>query len=156
MSDKQFWEAARPRLGDPGSFGVGPGPLSPAWPKPVAPKPSADPVEALAAELTKLRTECYAVQRTARSFVDLLVGYREIERLNVQFAEIRRMNAELHHPRFSKTVADWPEPVLPVGVVLSMRDLIAPLGLASAVCAAALAERETWFYQNAARERADG
>jgi len=88
---------------------------------------------------TRLRTallECYAHAREPWQFS--LVGRNEIDALNDDLVEIRRINAGLSHTYRSPAVARWPVPVFPPQILHARRDLVSVLQTATRIASTAL------------------
>ena len=133
-------------------FATGPGPLSPAWPKPVAPPPPDDEFLALADELIALRRACLRSLDPDQGTGPLLLDLGERARLNAALKALKARNADLPHYRRSAIAAGWPDPVLPAGVLFGPRDLISLLDTAARVAGEAAAERQ-WRREEARAAR---
>lgn len=127
-------------------FALGPGPLSPAWPKVEAPPAPDDALAALGAQLHALRLACLAALRDDEHKVPLWLSVAERRRLAEAFAAVRALNAMLPHQKISSEVAGWPDPVLPEGALFGARDLLGLLGTAAHVVACAEDRRKAAAY----------
>jgi hypothetical protein len=87
----------------------------------------------------RLRTtllECYAHRREPWQFS--IVGRNEIDQLNDDLAEVRRINAGLGHLYRSPAIARWPVPVFPPRVLHAKGDLIGVLQSATRLTSTAM------------------
>lgn len=135
----------RPRL-EPSNHGVGPGPLSPYWRvEPDAPQPT-EPLAILTRELETFRAECVAAVRNIENVGVSPIARNEVEWLNTRLVEVQRLNAGLTRNRRSSTIADWPSPPLPTGVLFGPRELLRPLSDALLVLASVEAQRQVARY----------
>jgi hypothetical protein len=123
-------------------YAAGPGPLSPAWPRPTPPAPPDDDLLALAEELRALRRACVLSLDPDSGTGPVVLARDERAWLDGVLGRLRAVNAELPHFRRSAVVARWGEPVLPEGVLFGPRDLIALLETAARVAGQAAAERQ--------------
>ncbi len=113
----------RPRL-EPSrdSYGVGPGPLSPVWPRLVAPPPPGNEWEAIANELSAIRREV-AMELRAEIRMPFFLSIEHRQVIEKAVAALRAAKVDLHPYRPSE-FADWPTPVLPTNVLFGARDLL--------------------------------
>ncbi|MEP7239531.1 MAG: hypothetical protein ABI697_01480 [Devosia sp.] len=130
-----------PRL-ESSDTGIGPGPLSPAWPQPKpAEPPSANRWLALADELSALRRACFLSLRETTPGGQLLLSIAERDDLNDKLRLLREASLVHLGPyhRWSG-IEQWTDPVLPSNVLWGARDLAEVLGIAVRI-AATLGER---------------
>lgn len=131
-----------PRL-EPSTSGVGCIPYySPGPAAPEAPPPDRTPLDALGARLAALKIECLDRQQRARDGGFAVMARAELVALNADLSEVRRLNAGLFHHVRSRSVDEWPEPVLPANALLAPRDVLPILRQAIDVVATAAAQAE--------------
>lgn len=120
-------DPGRPRL--EASHGVGPGPLSPAWPKPVMPPPPVNEWEALARTLEAIQDEVsWALRPHDRLPFFLTIEQRRT--IEAAALALKRANREVLGPTRWREVEEWPTPVLPATTLIGARDVRAVLSTA--------------------------
>ncbi len=98
--------------------------LAPGEAPPTPPAP-ADAFDALATDLTHLRRACVRSLNPWAEGGPFMLSLIERADLNARLGALQAANATLHPHSRSSDVAAWPSPVLPEGVLIGPRDLIA-------------------------------
>ncbi len=130
---------------DPPNHNVGPGPLSPAWPKPPAPRsPALNEWDGLAGDFLDLRRALLASLADPRGTAPLMLSLDERAGLEEKFARLKAGNAAL--PRWSRSaeIAGWPTPVLATSILYGARDIADVLGDAITLAHTLATESGRW------------
>lgn len=97
-------------------------------PSAAPPLPPQSELDEIEARLSATRENIWAMLRAPIGTYLMVVGHNELAALNADLGVVRALNAAIHPHYQSRRVAAWPDPVLPMHVLLAPRNLLPALG----------------------------
>lgn len=92
------------------------------------PLPPPSELEAIEARLHATQRNIWTMLRAPYGTYIQFVGHNELTALNADLSVVRALNASIHPRHRSRRVAAWPDPVLPMDVLLAPRNLLPAIG----------------------------